>query len=73
MIGFSEFRPDWRKESSTYIKANLDRRVRELEGARLVLGVVQQTVLDIETDIACMTDALVQKATLEAMTGKDAE
>lgn len=60
------FRPDWRKESPAFIRLEMESRVRELEGARLILNVVEQKVIDMQIDIAEMADALIAKTSDEA-------
>ena len=66
---FGLFRPDWRKESPAFIRLEMERRVRELEGARRILSLVEQEIINMQIDIAEMTDALIAK-TNDQMTDK---
>lgn len=58
-FSFSEFKPDWNKESPSYISARLKKLCGELEGARMLLGAMQAYVSNMEMEIADMTDRLI--------------
>ena len=68
MIGFGTFQLDYSKESVQWLKQNIERESRELEGARVIQGVVDEKVMEIQLDIAKMTDALIAKATSDDTT-----
>ena len=69
---FGLFRPDWRKESPAFIRLEMERRVRELEGARRILSLVEQEIINMQIDIAEMTDALIAKTSDQATDKSDA-
>lgn len=69
---FGGFRPDWHKESPAFIRLEMESRVRELEGARRILSVVEQEVINMQIDIAEMTNALIAKADNQATDKSDA-
>ena len=68
---FGGFRPDWRKESPAFIRLEMERRARELEGARLILGIVEREVNNMQMEIADMTDALIAATSDEATDKSD--
>lgn len=68
MIGFGTFQLDYSKESVQWLKQNIERESRELEGARVIQGVVDQKVMEIQLDIAKMTEALIARATSDDTT-----
>ena len=69
---FGGFRPDWRKESPAFIRLEMESRVRELEGARRILSLVEQEVINIQIDIAEMADALIAKTNDQTTNKSDA-
>ena len=68
MIGFGTFQLDYSKESVQWLKQNIERESRELEGARVIQGVVDQKVMEIQLSIARMTEALIARATSDDTT-----
>jgi len=68
MMNFPTFQLDYSKESVQWLRQNIERASRELEGARVIQGVVDQKVMEIQLDIAKMTDALIARATSDDTT-----
>ena len=68
MIGFGTFQPDYKKESVQWLRQNIERASRELEGARVIQRVVDEKVMDIQLSIARMTEALIVRATSDDTT-----
>lgn len=58
---FGFFTPDWKKESAYFLKRELERKATQLEGARMILGIVESSVVDLQREIADITDALLLK------------
>lgn len=68
MMNFPTFIPDYSKESVQWLKKNIERASRELEGARVIQGAVDEKVMEIQLSIARMTEALIAKATSDDTT-----
>jgi len=68
VIGFGTFQLDYSKESVQWLRQNIERASRELEGARVIQGVVDEKVMDIQLSIARMTEALIARATSDDTT-----
>lgn len=56
------FTPDWNKEDAYFLKQELEHKATQLEGARMILGIVEASVIDLQHEIADITDALLLKA-----------
>lgn len=68
MMNFPTFQLDYSKESVQWLRQNIERKSRELEGARVIQGVVDEKVMDIQLSIARMTEALIARATSDDTT-----
>ena len=62
---FTGFQPDYKKESPLWLKTNIERKVRELEGLETARGLIETQINDTRMSIANMAMELVRRASDE--------
>lgn len=61
MTAFAGFKPDYAKESETWLRRNIERHQIELEGLRIAEGAIRQEIDEKERSISEMVCELLKR------------